>query len=92
MFNEFIEDTRGQPIGIGRFFLALLVGGILFMVVLTPVATPLLQESMNATDHEKTNEATGWFQEWIEYTPIIMLMISVFGVLLVAVFQRNRVS
>lgn len=84
-------DTRGQggSIGIWRFFIALIVGGILIMMALQPVAQPLLDGSMNATTNQTANQATSWLQAGVDNMPIIFLLISFFGLIAGAVYHRE---
>lgn len=91
MLKRLANDTRGQPIGIARFFLSLAVGAIVCFAILTPVAMPLLDNSMAATDHAQTNQATMWFQEIINFTPVIFLFLASFGLVVYALFQRAQV-
>lgn len=82
-------DTRAQgAIGIARLFLALIVGAIVFWIV-SLVSDPLLNGSRNATTNQTANTATDWLGMGVDYIPVIMLLISFFGVIVGAIYVRE---
>lgn len=83
--------TRGQAgsIGIWRFFLSLIVGGILIMLALNPIAGPLLDRAANSTTNTTANQGTAWLQAGVDNMPIIFLIISFFGLIAGAVYMRE---
>lgn len=84
-------DKRGQTgsIGIWRFFLSLIVGGILIMLALQPIAQPLLEGSRNATTNATANQGTAYLQATVDYMPAIFVFISFFGLIAGAVYWRE---
>jgi hypothetical protein len=84
-----LQDTRAQSVGIMRFFLSLIVGGILTWI-LWEVTDPILSGASSATTNAKANQATTWFTDAIDWFPVFFLLIAVFGLVAVAVFQRRR--
>jgi hypothetical protein len=79
--------NRAQ-IGLVRFFLSLGVGAIVVWIV-TEIGSPILSGAENATTNGTANQATGWFQTGADYLPVIFLFIAFFGVIALAVFQRE---
>lgn len=86
--SRLYTDTRGQPIGLGRFFLSLIVGAILIFIVAT-VTSPILDRARNTGQTQTAADATSWFQSAVDLLPIVFLLIAFFGILAVAVFQRE---
>jgi uncharacterized membrane protein len=85
----FVADTRAQSIAIMRFFLSLIVGGILCWI-LWEVTDPILDGASSATTNAKANQATTWFEQAIDWFPLYFLLIAVFGLVAVAVYQRRQ--
>jgi len=85
----FARDQRGQAIGIARFILSLAVGAILVGAVLWPLANPLLERARGATSNPTGNQATEWLQSLVDFMPMIFLVIAFFGLLVLAVYQRE---
>jgi len=88
--KRFIADKRGQPLGILRFFLSLIVGAILITVVLWQVAPPILNSSANATSATAANDATSWFRTAVENAPLLFLFSAVMGIVIYSVYDRTR--
>lgn len=82
-----MTDNRAS-IGIIRFFLSLIVGGIVTWLV-WEVANPILEGARASTTNPKANQGTEWFQLLIDNLPIFFLMIAFFGLIALAVFQRE---
>jgi len=81
-------DERAQSVGIARYFLALVVGAVIFWIV-RRVTTPLLDYSANATTNTTANQGTSWLRTGIENFPIYFLFLSLFGIVALAVYQRE---
>jgi len=83
------NDTRGQSIGFIRLFLSLIAGAAVVWIVME-VANPVLAGTRNATNNAKANEATEWFQMAVDYMPLAFLLIALFGIIALSIFQRER--
>jgi len=81
-------DTRAQSIGISRFFLALIVGAIVTWLVWL-VTDPILSRASSTTNNSTANQATQWITSGTEWLPVAFLLISVFGLLVYAIFSRE---
>jgi Na+-driven multidrug efflux pump len=81
-------DERAQSIGIIRYVLALIVGAIVVFIVWT-VTDPILMRAGNATTNTTANTGTQWFQTASGYLPVIFLGLSFFGIIVIAVYQRE---
>jgi len=82
-------DSRAQgSISVARFFLGLIVGAILFWI-LSKIATPILSGAKETTNAPQANQATTWFQQGVDFLPVWYLIIGLFGLLVLAVFQRE---
>lgn len=79
---------RGQTIGIVRFFLSLIAGSFIAWMV-WEVTTPILERADAAEAGQMGNEATGWITSGVEFIAIIFLGIAVFGLLILAIYQRE---
>lgn len=80
---------RGQgAIGTARFFLALIVGAVLFWI-LSAVTTPVLDRAANATSNATANQATGWHESFIGMVPVIVLLAAFISVIVAAVYYRE---
>jgi len=53
------------------------------------ITTPLLDYSANATSNGTANQGTSWLRTGIEHFPIFFLFLSLFGVVAVAVYERE---
>jgi len=81
-------DNRAQSIGISRFILSLVVGAFVTWIVWL-VTDPILSYAGNTTSNSQANQATTWFQDLTGYLPIAFLLIGFFGVIVLAIFQRE---
>ncbi len=83
-----LTDTRGQPVGILRFFATLLLGAPLAYFALQ-VTDPILSragESAAGTDAAMT--AT-WLGEFGTYLVVVFVGISFFGLVVLSLYQRE---
>jgi TRAP-type C4-dicarboxylate transport system permease large subunit len=81
-------NDRGQSIGIARFFLALMVGAIMYWIA-TLVTDPLLAGSRNATNNATANQATQWFEQGVAAIPLAVTLIAFVGIIALSVFMRE---
>jgi len=81
-------DDRAQAVGIARYVLALMVGAAM-MWILREISRPLLDQSMNATSNTTANTGTQWLETGISNLPIFFLGVSFFGIVALAVYQRE---
>lgn len=80
-------NTRAQ-IGIVRFFAALGVGAILAFLVYQ-VTDPLLERAAEQSAGTAAEPATGWLVTGGDYLVVIFLLISFFGMIALAIYQRG---
>lgn len=83
-----LRDTRAQSVGIARFLISLLGAGILAWIV-SRIATPILDGTMEASSNPTANQATQWFQIGVDNLFLAFLVIAVFGLIALSVFQRE---
>lgn len=81
-------DNRAQSVGLARFILSLIIGAPIIWIV-GEITSPILTRATGATADSKANQATQWIQQAIDYLPIAFLLIAFFGVIVLAVFQRE---
>ena len=81
-------DDRAQAVGIARYFLALMVGAVVTWIV-WEISIPLLDQSANATNNATAQQGTEWLRTGINNLPIFFLGVSVFGLVALAVYQRE---
>jgi len=81
-------DERGQSIGIVRLFLSLLVGLILAWLV-DVITSPILSRASAAGETSAATQGTTWLQAGIGSLFLWFLIIAVFGVIALAVYQRE---
>lgn len=80
------RDTRAQSVGIARFLLSLVVAGILAFIA-SRVATPILDNTPSG--NPTAAQATGWLQTGVDSLFIAFIVIAVFGLIALSVFQRE---
>jgi len=85
---KLIRDTRAQAIGLSRFFLALIVGAIM-LVVIFRTTNPMLSRASNTTNNAQANAATDWMQAGINHLPVVILLLAFFSVVVYAVYARE---
>jgi len=81
-------DNRAQSIGLARFLLSLIVAAPLTWI-LWQVSDRILPEAKNATSNGTANQATVWIQDGVQWFPVALLLISFFGVIVLAIYQRE---
>jgi hypothetical protein len=82
-----MTDTRGQ-IGLVRFFAALVVGAFLSYFVLQ-VTDPILERASSESAGTAAAPATQWLSTGGDYLVVIFLVISFFGMIALALYQRG---
>jgi len=83
-------DTRAQSMGLARFFLALIVGAIMIGLVNRIALDETLPLAKQASNNATANQATVWMQDALSLLPIVLLLISAFGMIAYAVFRREQ--
>jgi len=81
-------DDRGQSVGLARFILSL-IGAAPVVWIVWETTGRILPGAKNATSHSQANQATTWIQDAIDYMPIWFLLVAFFGVVILAIFQRE---
>ena len=82
------RDERAQSVGIARLFLSLVVALVLAWIVKT-VTDPILTQAAAAGETAQATQATSWFEAGVGSLFLFFLVIAVFGVVALAVFQRE---
>lgn len=83
-------DNRAQAIGIGRFFLALGVGAVVWWIT-DQVTDPVLSRAANSTNNATANQATTWFTDFVGLMPAIIAVLAFLSVVVLAVYQRELI-
>jgi len=83
-----LRDTRAQSVGLARFILSLIAGAPVVWIV-WEVTSKILPGAKDATSNAKANEATTWIQQYIEYLPMVFILVAFMGVLVLAIYQRE---
>jgi len=86
--RNFKTANRAQSIGIARLFLALGAGFVVIMIV-NEVTSPLFKHSKESGSGQVATNGTTLMQQAVNNLPLVFLVISVFGVVAVAVFRRR---
>ena len=81
-------DDRASATGIARYFLALMVGAIITWIV-WEIGRPILDYSANASSNATANQGNAWLRTGIEHFPIYFLLLSLFGIVALAIYQRE---
>jgi len=82
------SDTRGDSVGIFRLFLGLIVGAIMVGIV-WEVGNKILDVARTRGSGQVATESTTYIQQAVDYLPVIFLLISFFGVVAYALYQRQ---
>lgn len=80
------RNTRAQSVGLSRFLLSALVALVLAWLV-GLVADPLLAGTPDG--NRQAAEATQWLQTGVDSLFIVFLVIAVFGLVALSVYQRE---
>lgn len=81
-------DNRAQSIGLARFILSLIVGAPVVWIV-WKITDPILTGARTATNNTKANQATTWLEQGVNYMPIWFLLVAFFGIIVLAIYQRE---
>jgi len=84
-----LRDTRAQSIGLARFVLSLIAGAPVVWIV-WEVTSKILPGAKESTDHAKANQATDWIQQAVDYLPLVFLIGAFLGIVILAIYQRER--
>jgi len=85
-----IDDTRGQAIGIMRFFAALVVGAPLAYLAYR-VTDPILERAETQAAGTDAAATSGWLAAFGEYMVVVFLFVSFFGLVALSLYQREAV-
>jgi len=80
------DDTRAQSVGIAKFLLSLVVATILAWIV-QRVANPILDGATGNT--AKATQSIAWMQSIVDNLFLVFLVIAVFGLVALSVYQRE---
>jgi len=81
-------DNRAQSVGLARFVLSLIAAAPIVWIVWESTSR-ILPGAKNATNSTKANQATVWIQQGIDWLPLAFLLIAFFGIIVLAIFQRE---
>jgi hypothetical protein len=81
-------DNRGQTIGIVRFFAALVIGGFLSYFVYE-LTSPILDRASEQSAGTAAAPATTWLTQLGDNLVLVYLLVSFFGLIALAIFQRR---
>lgn len=81
-------DNRAMSVGLARFILSLVMGAPILWITFQ-ITDPILSRASNSTSNPDANQATDWFGAGIGWLPIAFLLIAFFGVIVLAIFQRE---
>lgn len=81
-------DTRAQSIGLARFILSLIAGVPVIWIVWT-ITGKILPGARTATNDSQANQATTWIEQGVEFMPVWFLLVGFFGIIVLAIFQRE---
>jgi hypothetical protein len=79
---------RAQSVGLARYILAF-IAGVPILWIVWKITGPILEGSREATNSTQANQATTWFQQGVDFLPVWYLIVGLFGLLVLAVFQRE---
>jgi hypothetical protein len=81
-------DNRAQSVGIARFILSLIAAAPIVWIV-WQTTSRILPGAKNATSHSQANQATVWIQDGIDWLPVAFLLVAFFGIVILAIYQRE---
>lgn len=81
-------DNRGQSVGIPRFLLALL-GALVLAWIVQRITAPILAGSRDAATSAEATQSVAWLTVGVENLFLWFLVIAVFGIVSLSVFQRE---
>jgi len=82
------RDERAQSVGIAKFLLSMVVALVLAWIVST-ITEPILSRASAAGETATATQATGWFSAAVGNLFVFFLIIGVFGIVALAVYQRE---
>lgn len=81
-------DDRAQSIGIPRFLLSL-VGAVMLAFIVSRITAPILDGSSAAATTQTGTQSVQWLTIAVDNLFLWFLVIAVFGLVALAVFQRE---
>jgi len=82
------DDTRAQSMGLARFILSL-IAGVPVLWIVFEISTPILSGARETTNSTQANQATTWMEQGVNFMPVWFLLVAFFGILTLAIFQRE---
>lgn len=83
-----LDDTRAQSVGIAKFLLSLVVALMLAWMV-KRITDPILSRAGTEATAPAAVQANQWFTAGVNSLFLSFLVISVFGIVALAVYQRE---
>lgn len=83
------RDERAQSVGIARFLISVVLVGAVLAWIVGRVAGPILDKSEAAATTQKGVQASQWLQTGVDSLYLAFLVIGVFGLVALAVVQRE---
>lgn len=83
-----LRDIRAQSIGISQLILSLVVGSIVIYLV-TVMGDAILPGAQEATTNSTANQATGWMMQFQYMVAIVIMLISFFSIIVLAVYRSE---
>lgn len=81
-------NNRGISIGISQFILTLAVGAVVIYLV-TESGKDILPGAKQSTMNATANQGTTWIQQVPGLLPITIALLAFFGLIVLAVYQRE---
>jgi len=82
------RDERGQSVGIAKFLLSLVVAGMLAWIV-NRITKPILDGAEAEAATQTGARASAWFQTGVDSLFLAFLIIAVFGLIALSIYQRE---
>lgn len=81
-------DDRAQSVGLARFVLSL-IAAVPIVWIVWESTSRILPGAKAGTNHSKANQATVWIQDGIDWLPMAFLLVAFFGIIILAIYQRE---
>jgi len=79
---------NGQAIGVLALFASLAIG-VLLLLIFREVITPILTHGADRATDPQVQQANGWLVDLLGNLELVFVLISVFGLLALAVFRST---
>jgi hypothetical protein len=83
-----LRNKRGQSIGISQLILSLVVGAIVIYLIQV-MGDAILPGAQSATTNSTANQATGWLMQFQDMVAIVIMLISFFSIIVLAVYRSE---